>query len=157
MKTFKDKSTAIARTEKMLRQMDEALTAEEQAAEAEIKPNGAKAPKKAAKSKKAPKKAMDIGEAPKIRADVAENRPRVIQRLTRRLCAKIRKLRTPLPGERLRWWGDYENGMTLRHVAETNGLSEAKVSYWARIGCLEYVMPSDEEYAKQLELFQNES
>lgn len=84
----------------------------------------------------------EVGPA-KSKADTIASNPVVIKRLTRRQCATIEKLSTPADNDRLKFWGNYQNGMTVRHIVETAGLDDTHVRYWIKLGHMR-LLPADE-------------
>lgn len=128
-KTLKQASThqeAVARVLKMLRNV--------------------KTTKKVVK-RMAPPSAVSTLSVPKA----ARGRP--IRRLTRRLCSTVVKVRAPEPNQRLKFWPKYADELTLREVVETNGLDDTQVRYWLKLGCMKLKPAAEEEYQRQLELF----
>lgn len=89
----------------------------------------------------------------KVERVTAASRGRPTKRLTRRLCATIEKISEPPKNRRLKFWDKYTDGMTIRHIVETDGLDDTQVRYWIGLGHMAIHFPTDEEYTKAVEAF----
>ncbi len=134
IKGFKDKPIGIARVAKALIAWEEQP---EETAEADPEPAEAE---------------LEVVTATKGKVTTSA-RARVINRLTRRMCSTLTKVKAPEKNHLLKFWGNYSDDLTIRDVIETEGLDPAQVCHWLNIGCMKATPVTDEAYATAVEKF----